>query len=954
MDANRWKQIDELVDAALDVPESERSAFIASRAADDDELKQAALDLLDAQKESDSFMQRSAMRIAADALADAETEVSSFAFINKTIATYRIEKLLGVGGMGEVYLAFDQKLKRKVALKILPPEYGSNDERVKRFEMEARAISSLNHPGIVTVFDVGNFEGVNYIATEFVEGKTLRELMGERFKLTNILANSIQICDALSAAHASGIVHRDIKPENIMIRTDGYAKILDFGLAKLTDVGPESLADMAATRKGTMIGTPAYMSPAQISGESIDHRTDIWSCGVVLYEFLTGTNPFRGANRQETFQAILSAEPRPVSSEVQELPPEMDAILAKALAKTPDLGYQSAADLRADLKQILRQIDHYDSDSLSGSASRKAIGMRSSLAELALAGTASALLTVAAIWFLAQPPVSARIEGADWKLAAVTQLTNDPGTEFYPSISPDGSNYVYSAKVNGTWDILLKRVGGSNAQNLTPDSQATDTQPAFSPTGDRIAFRSERNGSGIYVMEATGENPRRITDFGFHPAWSPDGNRLAVSTTGHDLPDTRNSIKSEIWIVDIASGEKRLLTGADAMQPSWSPDGRFIAYWLMPEASGRRDVAVIPAEGGEPSVITGDGTTNWNPVWSHDSRFLYYASDRRGSMQFWRVEIGETGNALGEPEAVTTPSKYVRHLTFSRDGKRLMFVSTDNRSNIQGIKFDPKSMLTAGDAFWITKGDREVSRPDLSPDGTRFVYRMPRRDQDDIVTIDAEGANQRDVTDDSFFDRYPRWSPDGRKVVFTSDRNGGYDIYTINADGTGLERVTTNSGGATFPLWSPDGNRLMYRLNRRHYVVDLTAPLEGQQHSFITSDEDQTSRFVAWDWSPDGLKLAGTFSGLPMRVGYFSFEKEAYFPLAEATSFPRWLPDSQNILFGSEDAVSIVDIASGKVTKLFQPTGKLSDLGVSEDGKLIYFVIREEESDIWLLDLTAN
>src|SRR5690606_16704387 len=221
---------------------------------------------------------------------------------------------LGAGGMGEVYLAFDEKLKRNVALKVLPAEYGSNDERVKRFQVEARVISRLNHPGIVTIYDVGSFEGINYIATELVEGKTLRDLIGGKFKLRNIVANSIQICDALSAAHSEGIVHRDMKPENVMIRKDGYAKILDFGLAKLSEIGLDTMGSIAKTRQGLIIGTPAYMSPAQISDDVIDHRTDLWSCGVVLYEFLTGVNPFRGAGRKETFQAIMSSTPPPPSS----------------------------------------------------------------------------------------------------------------------------------------------------------------------------------------------------------------------------------------------------------------------------------------------------------------------------------------------------------------------------------------------------------------------------------------------------------------------------------------------------------------------------------------------------------------------------------------------------------------------------------------------------------------
>jgi eukaryotic-like serine/threonine-protein kinase len=331
-------------------------AILSKEAGADTQLRDAVLELLDAHEAADTFMPRSAMGIAAESLANAKTE-ESLNYVNKKIGTYQIRRLLGAGGMGEVYLAFDDKLKRNVALKILPAEFGSNDERVKRFQVEARVISRLNHPGIVTIYDVGTFEGVNYIATELVEGKTLRDLIGGKFKLRNILANSIQICDALSAAHSEGIVHRDIKPENIMIRKDGYAKILDFGLAKLSEVGLETMGSIALTRQGLIIGTPAYMSPSQISDDTIDHRTDLWSCGVVLYEFLTGVNPFKGSGRKETFQAILSSTPPPPSSINPEIPPELDRILSKLLEKDPAMGYQTAADLRADLKRIKREID---------------------------------------------------------------------------------------------------------------------------------------------------------------------------------------------------------------------------------------------------------------------------------------------------------------------------------------------------------------------------------------------------------------------------------------------------------------------------------------------------------------------------------------------------------------------------------------------------------------------
>lgn len=954
MDPARWKKIDELIDAALELPESEREEFVGARTTDDPKLCEEVLGLLKAQKDGDNFLLKSAMNVAARELARLNPRAEPRSYIDKKIATYEVKRLLGAGGMGEVYLAFDEKLKRKVALKLLPVEFTSNDERVKRFELEARAISSLNHPNIVTVHDVGNFEGINYIATEFVEGQTLRQLMGGDFKLRNILINCIQICDALSAAHKEGIIHRDIKPENIMIRNDGYAKIMDFGLAKLTEIGPEDHHEFAKTSEGVIIGTPAYMSPAQISDEKVDHRTDLWSCGVVLYEFLTGKNPFRGTNRQETFQAILSKEPASCSSLNPAIPSEVDRILSKLMQKDPAVGYQSASDLRADFKRVQRELESSSSGSAGGSGpfARQAPAWVKALTAVA------SILAIAAIglgvWAVFFRDGASGSTYNEWSEATRTQLTDAAGREFFPSLSPDGKSYVYAAKVNGNWDIFLRRVGGKNTQNLTADSTATDTQPSFSPDGESIAFRSDREDAGIYVMGATGENTRRVADFGYHPSWSPDSKSIAVSTLGRDFPDTRNSVPSEIWTIDVGAGERRFVTDADARQPVWSPDGNLIAFWFMPAASGRSDIAVIPVTGGTPILVCKDGTTNWNPVWAPDGKYLYFASDRGGSMGFWRIPLEPNGASIAGPEGVVTPAKYSSHLTFSSDGNRMLFVSSETKSNIRGIRID-SAMKPIGDPFWITTGDRHVSRPELSMDGTRFVFRLPRRTQDDIATIDNAGGDAHDVTDDLAFDRYPRWAPNGKQIAFTSDRTGTYEIHTANADGTGLKQITSGSGGASFPLWSPDGRRILYQDQSRLNLIDLSIPSQQQTPEQLPDYQDSTVRFVPWDWSPDGDKLAGTFSGEPMWAGYYSFSQGKYLPITNTNYFPAWFSDSRHMLFAFKGAIRAIDIQTKKIIEIAQiPEGEMGGLGVSRDGGLIYYVVNEEESDIWMLEIGSK
>ena len=331
---------------------------MAERCPDDEELKLEVLGLLKAQSTADNFLENSAMGVVAKDLAAQHSANDHVDLLNSTIGTYTIEKLLGAGGMGEVYLAHDSKLDRKVAIKLLPAEFGTDDERLKRFGLEARAISALNHPNIVTIYDVGNIDGINYIATEFVEGTTLRQVISaDSSSLKEILSITIQVCEALSAAHGAGIIHRDIKPENIMVRPDGYVKILDFGLVKLSEAALENETDTSKTAKGVIIGTPAYMSPEQVTGAAVDQRTDLWSLGVVLYEMLTGRNPFKGENRHTTLKSILSTNPEPVTSMGNSLPAGLDQIIAKALEKDPDMGYQTASDFRAGLKRMRREID---------------------------------------------------------------------------------------------------------------------------------------------------------------------------------------------------------------------------------------------------------------------------------------------------------------------------------------------------------------------------------------------------------------------------------------------------------------------------------------------------------------------------------------------------------------------------------------------------------------------
>src|SRR6185295_3677795 len=352
MDRELWKQVDALLEQALEQPPAEREAFVLAASQDNPALRDEVLSLLKAQSQASQFMERSAMNVAAHALAqDSRITTIVSTLVGQELATYKIEKLLGAGGMGEVYLARDLKLGRMVALKVLPLHFVVDADRLSRFQREARALSSLNHPNLVTIYEVGEANGFHFIAMELVEGKTLSSLR-DKLSLKELLSIVAQVAEALGAAHQSGIIHRDVKPDNVMVRPDGYAKVLDFGLVKLTEV-KSAPGVTAHTQLGVAMGTLAYMSPEQAAGEAVEHRTDIWSLGVVLYELATGQKPFTGETRQATINAILSMPPTPVTTIAPNLPLDLDRIINKALDKDRELRYQTASDFRADLRRLL-------------------------------------------------------------------------------------------------------------------------------------------------------------------------------------------------------------------------------------------------------------------------------------------------------------------------------------------------------------------------------------------------------------------------------------------------------------------------------------------------------------------------------------------------------------------------------------------------------------------------
>ncbi len=876
------------------------------------------------------------------------------------LGPYEIVAPLGAGGMGEVYRARDPKLSREVAIKVLPDELGAHPEALARFEREAKAVAALSHPNILAIFDFASHDGVTYAVMELLEGETLRARLADGgLGLRKAAEIGARIAQGLAAAHEKGVVHRDLKPDNVFLTKDGGVKVLDFGLARYDAAATPADRTNSPTLSrytdpGTVMGTVGYMSPEQVRGAAVDHRSDIFSFGAVLYEMLTGRRAFQRETAAETMTAILKENPAELGPLASGPSPAIERIVQHCLEKRPEERFQSARDLAFDLLAL----------SGSGVGSSGPTPALATPGPRRFAAPALALLAVAAAFTAGRRAGSpAPSSGAALaKPAAYRQLTDEAGVEGRPSLSPDGKSFVYVSAAAGNSDVYLLRVGGRNPVNLTADSKAEDLQPAFSPDGERIAFRSERDGGGLFVMDQTGESVRRLTDFGYAPAWSPDGKQIAVATDTFLYPTDLAGKGGGVRTVTLETGAVRDVTGPrSGLQPRWSPNGKRIAYWGLRGTSGQRDIWTVAADGSQAGggavEVTNDPTLDWCPVWSPDGRYLYFASDRTGSMNLWRVPIDETsGRVLGAAEPQTLPAGWSGAFSLSRDGRRIAFETLDWRSTLLRVPFDPVAERITGPPLPILRATQPMRDHEVSPDGEQVAFTRAGT-REDLFVARMDGSQYRRLTDDGFRDRGPAWSPDGRRIAFYSDRGGPYEIWTIRPDGSGLEAVSALGRSANFPTWSPDGKQLVFSSTTAGgLILDMTQAGHKTAASELPPVRD-SALFWPFAWSPDGRRLAGLAvmsDGRVFGTAVYTLASRSYEVFEEdwgsAFRNARWLRDGQRLLVRDTQGIRLLDTRTRKSRVLLPVAGYMigKSVGITADDRWITFTETAAEGDVWL------
>jgi eukaryotic-like serine/threonine-protein kinase len=797
----------------------------------------------------------------------------------QTISHYRIMEKLGGGGMGVVYKAEDTRLHRFVALKFLPDDVAKDPQALARFQREAQAASALNHPNICTIYDIGENNGRAFIAMEYLDGVTLKHRIHQQpLGIDEILDIGIQVADALDAAHAKGIVHRDIKPANLFVTHPGRVKILDFGLAKVSSRNLVEPPDMTAatvdapeeilTSPGAAVGTVAYMSPEQVRGEKLDARSDLFSSGVVLYEMATGRMAFPGHTSGVIFEAILNRTPAPPLRLRPELPLRLEEIINKALEKDRELRYQTAAEVRTDLKRLKRDSDSSRSNVLPTTT---AVGSPDEIKSSTrrgvnwIIGSALGIALLAGVVWWTRPR-------AEPQITAVVQLTDDGVQKGGPLVS-DGIRVYFMEQHAGSWVITqVSASGGETAQIATkfPNTYLDDLAPDASGLLVQV-------GSGdispLWIQPLPAGEPQRlgVIEASLSGAFFPDGQRI-VYTKGKTLYVAGKDGSNEQKLADIAE---------QVWRPRISPDGRRVRV-----TASYMNSSMSLWELGEDGKNVHELMKGWHEppyeccgTWTADGKYFVFQSLRSGTWDIWAISEGEGFLNRSKARAMQLtngPLSYGSPLP-SRDGKQIFVTGTKKRSEL--VRYDERSR-----EFVPYLSGISVIEAFFSPDGQWVAYLSY---PDHLLwRMRANGTEKLQLTSPPLMGGEPRWSRDGKKIAFGGQAPGkGWGAFVVAADGGPPQRIAQGGG----PSWSPDGNTLAYMMWTSPTQSGVTVKREIHTIDLRTGKDsvipDSQGKYGAL-WSPDGKFLMAT-TGEPGDVLLYDFQTQKWSELAKGT-FVNW------------------------------------------------------------------
>jgi eukaryotic-like serine/threonine-protein kinase len=937
MTPERWQQVKEIFNSAINYRPEERDSFLSEACSGDANLRREVESLIASHEQSGSFIDEPAFAAAASLLADEKVALSS----GDTIGSYEVRAFISRGGMGEVYLAEDKRLGRKVALKLLPASFTTDNDRLRRFEQEARAASALNHPNIITIYEISQAAGTHVIATEFVEGETLRlRMRRSSLTLSETLNIAIQIADALSAAHKAGIVHRDIKPENIMLRPDGYVKVLDFGLAKLSEqttpaVAAEAPTIQVRTGSGIVIGTAGYMSPEQARGLSVDHRSDIFSLGAVIYEMLARRKPFEGETPSDTLASILRSEPAPLSRVAPGTPSELVRIVTKALRKDREERYQVVKDLWLDLKALRQELEFQDkldrsstpaeatgilvagesTAALSGpqaTAPASAISSISESISLELKrhklGVALALLVLAVVvaaggfgiykWFNRAAPVT---HFADVKL---TPITNS-GNVIDATISPDGKYIVYVLSDRSQQSLYIRQVSTANDKLIVPPAPVGFWGVTFSPDGTELYYAVKQNldVGTLYRIPVLGGTPVKVLSRIDAPiSFSPDGKQFALIRANYPQQG-----ESALVIVNIdGSGERdlavvktpRRLAPLFFTGPSWSPDGKIIASTVATHGGSSKVVGFSIADGVEKDLSSQTWPFSGRVQWFPDmSGLVVVAGDNPAIAQIWVVNYPD-----GTIRRVTNDLIQYRAIGLTQDGKMFTTVQAHGLVNLwvapEGEAEKAVRLPTGNVSFYSSTGNNVT----WTRDG-RLVFVSNEGGRADIWIGNPDGSNRKQLTANGAMNFAPVVSADDRYVVFVSWQDGKRNLWRIDINGGNPIHLTSGLSDGV-PSLTPDGRWVVYtsfdgvKPELWKVSIDGGTPVKIIDRVVTVPAVSPDGKWIAYSY-PESTDPAAP----PNRIAIIPLEggppvKTFSFPASGTVlSLLQWAPDGKSVLY---------------------------------------------------------